>query len=81
MAIGMRLHFLIFAALAGTPVLALPYASKVTSFLEQLGLPTPQLLQREHAGVLLAAIDRMWDLLDAHLAQRTWAAGADQRSR
>ncbi len=62
LAIGMRLHFLIFAAIAGTPVLALPYAAKVTSFLEQLGLPTPQLLQREHAGVLLAAIDRMWDL-------------------
>jgi polysaccharide pyruvyl transferase CsaB len=62
LAIGMRLHFLIFAALAGIPVLALPYASKVTSFLEQVGLPTPQMVQREHAGVLLAAIDRMWDL-------------------
>jgi polysaccharide pyruvyl transferase CsaB len=62
MAIGMRLHFVIFAALAGVPVLALPYASKVTSFLERLGLPTPRLVEREHAGVLLAAIDRVWDL-------------------
>jgi polysaccharide pyruvyl transferase CsaB len=62
MAIGMRLHFVIFAALNGLPVLALPYAPKVASFLEQVGLPTPRLVEREHAGVLLAAIDRMWDL-------------------
>jgi polysaccharide pyruvyl transferase WcaK-like protein len=62
MAIGMRLHFVIFAALSGLPVLALPYAPKVTSFLEQIGLPTPRSVEREHAGVLLAAIDMMWDL-------------------
>jgi polysaccharide pyruvyl transferase CsaB len=61
-AIGMRLHFLLFAALAEVPALALPYASKVTAFLERIGQPTPHLLQREHAGALLAAIDRTWDL-------------------
>jgi polysaccharide pyruvyl transferase CsaB len=66
LAIGMRLHFVIFAALAGVPVLALPYASKVTGFLEHVGLPTPQMIQREHSGALLAAIDRMWDLRDEH---------------
>jgi polysaccharide pyruvyl transferase CsaB len=66
LAIGMRLHFVIFAALAGVPVLALPYAAKVTGFLERVGLPTPQMVQREHAGVLLAAIDRMWDLREEH---------------
>jgi polysaccharide pyruvyl transferase WcaK-like protein len=62
----MRLHFVIFAALAGVPVLALPYASKVIGFLEHVGLPTPQLIQRQHAGALLAAIDRIWDLRDEH---------------
>ncbi len=62
LAIGMRLHFLIFAALAGIPVVALPYASKVTAFLEGVGLPGPQLVQRQHAGALLAAVDRVWDL-------------------
>jgi polysaccharide pyruvyl transferase CsaB len=62
MAIGMRLHFLIFAALSGVPILGLPYASKVSSFLQQLGLTAPQQIQPEHAGTLLAAIDRTWDL-------------------
>jgi polysaccharide pyruvyl transferase CsaB len=61
-AIGMRLHFVIFAALAGVPAVALPYASKVTSVLERLGLPTPAPVERDHAGPLLATIDRTWDL-------------------
>lgn len=34
-AIGMRLHFLIFATLAGVPFVALPYASKVHGFLRR----------------------------------------------
>jgi polysaccharide pyruvyl transferase CsaB len=61
LAVGMRLHFLIFAALAGVPALGLPYAAKVTALLERIGLPAPQLIEREHAGALLAAIDRAWD--------------------
>lgn len=64
LAVGMRLHFLLFAALAGVPLLALPYASKVTGLLEALGLPAPSKLQ-EHAGPLLAALDRLWDTRDA----------------
>jgi polysaccharide pyruvyl transferase CsaB len=61
LAIGMRLHFAIFAAVSGVPVVALPYASKVTGVLERIGLPTPHVLERDHAGALLAAIDRTWD--------------------
>lgn len=37
-AVGMRLHFLIFAALEGVPFIPLPYAPKVKAFLEDLGL-------------------------------------------
>ncbi len=37
--VGMRLHSLIIAARAGTPVVGLVYAPKVRSFLKQLGTP------------------------------------------
>jgi len=62
-AIGMRLHFMIFAALRGTPFAALPYASKVTGLLEDLEMETPP-LERMGIGQLLATIDRSWDTRD-----------------
>lgn len=61
--VGMRLHFLIFAALAGVPAVALPYASKVTGFLEDLGIEMPP-LQLVNAGRLIAYIDHSWDTRD-----------------
>lgn len=63
LAVGMRLHFLIFAAIAHVPLLALPYASKVVGLFEALGLAVPSKLQR-HAGPLLAGLDRLWDSRD-----------------
>jgi polysaccharide pyruvyl transferase WcaK-like protein len=59
-ALGMRLHFLIFAALQGVPLVALPYASKVTGFLEALKLTAPPLKQ-VNAGRLIAHLDDCWD--------------------
>jgi polysaccharide pyruvyl transferase CsaB len=59
-AVGMRLHFLIFAALQRTPFVALPYAGKVAGFLEDLQMPMPP-MQRVNAGQLIAYIDRSWD--------------------
>ncbi|MDA8096468.1 MAG: polysaccharide pyruvyl transferase CsaB [Desulforudis sp.] len=38
LAIGMRLHFLVFAVLAGVPLVGLPYDPKVSRFLGRLGL-------------------------------------------
>ncbi len=58
--VGMRLHFLIFAALRGTPFAALPYASKVTGLLEDLNMETPP-LGSIGIGQLIARIDRSWD--------------------
>ncbi|MHB0977286.1 MAG: polysaccharide pyruvyl transferase family protein [Candidatus Aquicultorales bacterium] len=60
-AMGMRLHFLIMAALMHVPFVPLPYASKVLGFLDDLGLPQPP-IQEMNAGQLCAYIDRSWDL-------------------
>jgi polysaccharide pyruvyl transferase CsaB len=59
-AVGMRLHFLIFAALQGTPFTALPYASKVSGLIEDLDMEVPP-LGSVGIGQLLARIDRSWD--------------------
>ncbi|WP_031075026.1 polysaccharide pyruvyl transferase family protein [Streptomyces sp. NRRL S-118] len=74
LAIGMRLHFLIFAALAGIPLLPLPYAGKVFDFAQQIGAPALRGVVRETAGLLLAEVDRLWDerpARAAHTAART----------
>jgi polysaccharide pyruvyl transferase CsaB len=59
-AVGMRLHFLIFATLRATPFTALPYASKVAGLMEDLGLEIPP-LRSTGIGPLIARIDRKWD--------------------
>jgi polysaccharide pyruvyl transferase CsaB len=71
--VAMRLHCLIFAAIARVPFIPLPYADKVAGFLGDVGLPT-RTLEEVHAGPLLASIDRCWDerrqvreTLDAHV--------------
>jgi polysaccharide pyruvyl transferase WcaK-like protein len=60
-AVGMRLHFLIFAALARVPFMPLPYASKVADLVERLGLPERSAVPDESAGLFLADLDRLWD--------------------
>lgn len=70
-AVGMRLHFLVFSALAGVPFVGLPYAMKVAGFLEELKLQSP-VLEHVSAGQLIAHIDRAWDGRDdlrAHIRQ------------
>jgi polysaccharide pyruvyl transferase CsaB len=58
--VGMRLHFLMFAALRGVPFIALPYSGKVSGFLEDLGLPAPP-LKLVNPGRLIAHLDESWD--------------------
>ncbi|MFI6758014.1 polysaccharide pyruvyl transferase family protein [Micromonospora sp. NPDC050417] len=65
MAVGMRLHFLIFAAMSGVPFLPLPYAGKVFDFAQRIGVPALSGLAREVEGPLLAEVDQLWDERDA----------------
>jgi polysaccharide pyruvyl transferase CsaB len=70
-AVGMRLHFLIFASLQNVPFVALPYAPKVGGFLDDLGIEMPP-LEQVSAGRLIAHIDHAWDrrrLLQARIGR------------
>lgn len=59
-AVGMRLHFLIFAGLQNVPFIPLPYASKVKGFLEDLEMISYP-IEEWNTGKLCAMIDRGWD--------------------
>jgi polysaccharide pyruvyl transferase WcaK-like protein len=60
MVLTMRLPVLMFAAMTGTPFVALPAAPAVDEFLRSMRLPAPP--PATGAGSLLAAVDRVWDL-------------------
>ena len=59
-AVGMRLHFLVFAALQKVPFVALPYSAKVGGLLDALQMEMPP-IELVNAGRLIAHIDRSWD--------------------
>jgi len=61
LATGMRLHFLIFAAVSGTPFMALPYAAKVHDLMRSLGVAEHMAVEVARAGAFLAQLDRLWD--------------------
>lgn len=58
--IAMRLHVLMFAALAGTPLFSMACSDKVKQFLARIGMPMPASCAEESVGAMLAAVDRAW---------------------
>jgi len=60
-AVGMRLHFLIFAGIQKIPFVPLPYATKISGFLSDLEMPMPPITAL-NIGKLCAFLDRSWDL-------------------
>lgn len=77
--VGMRLHFLIFSAVAGIPFMGLPYATKITGFLDELRLEALG-LENISAGQLIARIDRAWGMRE-ELRARISTALQDMRRR
>lgn len=81
LAVGMRLHFLVFAALSGVVPVGLPYDPKVALFLERLELPDELRVERvtpDELGRAVAAArtrrDALRDLLAARVAVLSAAA-------
>lgn len=60
LAVGMRLHFLIFAALQEVPFVALSYSPKVEALLNDFEIDIPP-IHLVNSGRLIAHIDRAWD--------------------
>lgn len=64
LAIGMRLHFLIFSVIFGVPVVGIPYDPKVNRFLQSVGLPDGFNAERLDYYELSAGIRNALDQLD-----------------
>jgi polysaccharide pyruvyl transferase CsaB len=72
--VGMRLHALIFAALCGTPAVALAYDPKVTALARTLGVPPVIPVDVLTSESVTDAVVSLWQ--DADAAKRTATAAA-----
>lgn len=64
LAVGMRLHFLIFSVIFGVPVVGIPYDPKVNRFLQSVGLPDGFNAEKLDYYELSAGIKNVLDNLD-----------------
>ncbi|MCG9966455.1 polysaccharide pyruvyl transferase CsaB [Pelotomaculum terephthalicicum JT] len=73
LAVGMRLHFLIFSAIFGVPVVGISYDPKVNRFLQSLGLPTglsPECLEYNELSLRIKHAVRNREKISADLQER-----------
>src|SRR5690625_5280754 len=75
MCIGMRLHALLFAAVAQTPFVALADDPKVDAHVEELGL------EKEDACIAADALDRLTGVLNRAWTQRSETARRLQKAK
>ena len=73
--IGMRLHALVFAALAGVPLVAISYDPKVDGLMEQLGMEAAASSKRLDSRALTNAIRTTWEGREAARAALAARAG------
>jgi polysaccharide pyruvyl transferase WcaK-like protein len=76
--VGMRLHALIFAALCGTPAVALAYDPKVAALARTLGVPPVIPVGALTAESVADAVASVWQ--NGEAAERTGAAAARMAS-
>lgn len=65
LALGMRMHFLIFAAMMNVPIISISRAAKVDSFLNSLGMEAAGTVEDVSAQKLMSSIDRAFQESDA----------------
>ena len=63
--VGVRLHSLIFAAMAGVPMVGIYYDPKISAFLGQLGLPFADRVETLRADTLFAHCLETWHQREA----------------
>jgi polysaccharide pyruvyl transferase WcaK-like protein len=65
MLLGMRLHALVFSAVAAVPMVGLVYDPKIQGFLDCIGQPSAGDVRLLEYGNLIALADRVWENREA----------------
>ncbi|MDI6600326.1 MAG: polysaccharide pyruvyl transferase CsaB [Thermoanaerobacteraceae bacterium] len=64
MVIGVRLHSLIFGALAGRPIAGISYDPKINGFLKDIGVKPVGVMKTVTADQIVEYVEAIWDIRD-----------------